>query len=363
MIAKLGPTTVAQSQVSRLCTIMRQGRHSHLQLNEATRVWALSRGGRTAAWAEAGQSGVPLVNGGRKLTPWRQVKIDPLGWSWFVGGGRGDAAEVAVFEPVAVAFEGDDFGVVDEAVDHGGGDDVVAEDLAPAAERLVAGDDQAGPFVAGGDELEEQVGGFGFEGDVADLVDDEQRVAAEPDELGLQPAGGVGVGEAGDPLRRRWRTATRWPAWQARIPRPMARWVLPVPGGPRNTTFSLAVTKSRVPRWAIVSRLRDALRGRSRTPPGSCGPGTGRRGCGPRRRGTRGRRPRVAGRRPGTPRGVQPSARARSASRSTDVAQGRRLQRPGEVRELGGQVARWCWSWSWRPSRDLPRRPRPKAVS
>ena len=54
-----------------------------------------------------------------------------------------DAAEVAVFEPVAVAFEGDDFGVVDEAVDHGGGDDVVAEDLAPAAERLVAGDDQA----------------------------------------------------------------------------------------------------------------------------------------------------------------------------------------------------------------------------
>jgi hypothetical protein len=47
------------------------------------------------------------------------------------GGGCGDAAEVAVFEPVAVSFEGDDFGVVDEAVDHGGGYDVVAEDLAP----------------------------------------------------------------------------------------------------------------------------------------------------------------------------------------------------------------------------------------
>ena len=57
-----------------------------------------------------------------------------------------------------------------------------------------------GPFVAGGDELEEQVRGFGFERDVADLVDDEQRVAAEPDELGLQPAGVVGVGEPGDPL-------------------------------------------------------------------------------------------------------------------------------------------------------------------
>ena len=57
-----------------------------------------------------------------------------------------------------------------------------------------------GPLVAGGDELEEQVGGFGLERDVADLVDDQQRVAAQPDQLGLQPAGVVGVGEPGDPF-------------------------------------------------------------------------------------------------------------------------------------------------------------------
>jgi hypothetical protein len=93
------------------------------------------------------------------------------GLSVFGGGGRGDAAEVTVFEPVAVAFEGDDFGVVDEAVDHGCGDDVVAEHLAPPAELLVAGDDQRGSLVAGADELEEEVGGFGLEGEVADLVD------------------------------------------------------------------------------------------------------------------------------------------------------------------------------------------------
>ena len=61
--------------------------------------------------------------------------------------------------------------MVDEAVDHGGGDHVVAEDLAPAAERLVGGDDEAGSFVAAGDDLEEQVGGLGLERDVADLVD------------------------------------------------------------------------------------------------------------------------------------------------------------------------------------------------
>jgi hypothetical protein len=91
---------------------------------------------------------------------------------------------------------------VDEAVDHGGGDGVVAEDLAPAAERLVGRDDEAGPLVAAGDELEEQVGGLGLERDVADLVDDQQRVAGQPGELGLQGAGRVGSGEPVDPLRR-----------------------------------------------------------------------------------------------------------------------------------------------------------------
>ena len=42
-----------------------------------------------------------------------------------------------VFEAVAVALESENFGVVDEPVDHRGGDDVVAEDLAPAREGLL----------------------------------------------------------------------------------------------------------------------------------------------------------------------------------------------------------------------------------
>src|SRR5579863_485297 len=61
--------------------------------------------------------------------------------------GGGDAAQVAVLEPVAVSFEADDLRVVDEAVDHRGGDYVVAEDLAPAPERLVAGHDETGPLI------------------------------------------------------------------------------------------------------------------------------------------------------------------------------------------------------------------------
>jgi len=54
----------------------------------------------------------------------------------------GCAAEVAVLEAVAVALEGEDLGVVDEPVDHRDRDVVIAEDLAPGGERLVAGDDQ-----------------------------------------------------------------------------------------------------------------------------------------------------------------------------------------------------------------------------
>jgi hypothetical protein len=53
-----------------------------------------------------------------------------------------------MFESVAGAFEGDDFGVVDDAVDHGGGDDLVAEHVSPAGEWQVRGQDQRGVLVA-----------------------------------------------------------------------------------------------------------------------------------------------------------------------------------------------------------------------
>jgi hypothetical protein len=38
----------------------------------------------------------------------------------------GGSGQVAVFEAVTVALEGEDLGVVNQAVDHRGGDDVVA---------------------------------------------------------------------------------------------------------------------------------------------------------------------------------------------------------------------------------------------
>ena len=60
------------------------------------------------------------------------MKIDQHGSSLVLGGGCGDAAEVSVFDAVAVSFECDDFGVVHETVDHGRSDNIVAEDLAPS---------------------------------------------------------------------------------------------------------------------------------------------------------------------------------------------------------------------------------------
>ena len=62
--------------------------------------------------------------------------------------------------------------MVDDAVDHRGGDGLVAEDASPATERQVAGQDEPGVFVAAGRELEEQVGCVLLERQVADLIDE-----------------------------------------------------------------------------------------------------------------------------------------------------------------------------------------------
>jgi hypothetical protein len=91
---------------------------------------------------------------------------------------------------------------MDQAVDHGGGHNGIAEDFSPATEGLVGGDDHRRPFVARRHQLEEQVGGLGLEGDVADLVDDQQRDATEAGELVVQAALGMGLTETADPLGR-----------------------------------------------------------------------------------------------------------------------------------------------------------------
>ena len=60
-----------------------------------------------------------------------------------VGGGAdaGKAVDAASAESVAGALQGEDIGVVDDAIDHRGGDGLVAEDAAPAAEGQVGRED------------------------------------------------------------------------------------------------------------------------------------------------------------------------------------------------------------------------------
>jgi hypothetical protein len=80
--------------------------------------------------------------------------------------------------------------VVQEAVQEGCRDDGIAEDLAPFGKAAVGGEDHG--VVAGVDQLEEQVAAALDDRQVADLVDDQERGAAEPADALAQQALALG---------------------------------------------------------------------------------------------------------------------------------------------------------------------------
>ena len=85
--------------------------------------------------------------------------------------------------------------VVQEAIKDGGGDHLVAEDLAPLRDHLVCREQDAAAFVATRDELEEEVRAALLEGQIAQLVDDEElRLGEEADLIG-ETALGFGLRE------------------------------------------------------------------------------------------------------------------------------------------------------------------------
>ena len=61
-----------------------------------------------------------------------------------------------------------------QTVEDCAGDDVIAEDLAPRAEALIAGDDDRATLVAARDQLEEQVGALAVDRQIANLVADQE---------------------------------------------------------------------------------------------------------------------------------------------------------------------------------------------
>ena len=195
-----------------------------------------------------------------------------------------------------------------------------------------------GPFVAGGDELEEQVRGFGFEGDVADLVDDEQRDSG-----------------------RAWTSsACSRPAWWASARRATHSAAVansdPVPGlagadGEADRQVGLAGAGRAEEHHVLFARRRS---------PG-CPGGRSVSRLRPRAWSKSNSSKRLAGREPG---GADPALAAVGlaggdlALQAGDqellmrpglgpgsfgqpghrLAQGRRLQRPGQERDLGGQI-------------------------
>ena len=79
-----------------------------------------------------------------------------------------------IFEAVAVAFDLDDFCVVQEAVEYGCGGRDVADELAPFFEGSVLGHECGAHFVASHDNLKEIFAGFWRQLFDAHVVDDEQ---------------------------------------------------------------------------------------------------------------------------------------------------------------------------------------------
>jgi hypothetical protein len=106
-------------------------------------------------------------------------------------------------EAVAVTADVDHVAVVQEAVDERGGHDVVAEDLAPLLEAPIRGEDRGGGLVASGHELVEEHGAVAGDGQVADLVDDEERRVGERLEAVAELGGGLGLLERGDQVGER----------------------------------------------------------------------------------------------------------------------------------------------------------------
>lgn len=82
-------------------------------------------------------------------------------------GGRGLLRSAGGAEPVGVGANSDDVGPEGEPVDHGGGEAGVGEGAAPLGERGVAGAGDGDRLLAGGDDLEQQLGAAGVEVDVA----------------------------------------------------------------------------------------------------------------------------------------------------------------------------------------------------
>src|SRR6266852_4108961 len=121
-------------------------------------------------------------------------------------GGADEAGLELVLEPVGIAPNVERDGVVEDAVQDGRSNDSVTEDVPPAAEALVAGEDHGAALVAAADELEEEVGAGAVDRD-ARPVGGFDRCERDPSTIPLP--GESRLAEVGGP-RSRGEGRKRW---------------------------------------------------------------------------------------------------------------------------------------------------------
>ena len=79
-----------------------------------------------------------------------------------------------LLEPIGLAFDREDLGLVSESVDEGDHRGGAGEDFVPVTECLVGGDDGRDTLITTIDDLEKQVSGASVVGEITDLVDAQQ---------------------------------------------------------------------------------------------------------------------------------------------------------------------------------------------
>jgi hypothetical protein len=112
-------------------------------------------------------------------------------------GGRPDpnpGASGAVFEAPGLVAGFDDLAVMGEAVEECGGHLGVAEDVGPFAEGEVGGDDDGCAFVEFADQMEQELATGLSEGEIAQLVQDDEVEAVQViGQTALFAAAGLGL--------------------------------------------------------------------------------------------------------------------------------------------------------------------------
>jgi len=93
-------------------------------------------------------------------------------------------------QTITLAFDIDRDGMVEEPVENRRGDNRITKHVAPGAEALITGEQNRALLIAPGDELEEQIGALPINGDIPDLINDQELGLGQHLEAVLQPVFG-----------------------------------------------------------------------------------------------------------------------------------------------------------------------------